>query len=243
MLGANDRQPIRDGDVSHEPLSDRWRAIYRTRVEAVMRVFQERGIPVVWIGAPPMRSERLSADLVSINEILRDSVQRFGGSYVDIWPGFVNDENRYTSTGPDVNGQPSRLRANDGVLFTRAGARKAAHFADAEIKRIIEAKRTGTALAAVPAPGAPPEGATVEQIIGALPALPELPGTPPLQTKPVAGPVLPLTRPDLAPGGALVTGAPRLDGDQSYTARRALRDGVAPAPRPGRADDFRWPPI
>ena len=90
-----------------------------------------------------------------MNEIVRESVQRLGGTYVDIWPGFVDDENRYTATGPDVDGQTSRLRANDGVLFTRAGARKVAHFADTEIKRILEAKRTGTGSCRGPADRAP----------------------------------------------------------------------------------------
>jgi hypothetical protein len=134
-----------------------------------------------------MRNDRASAEMVRVNEILRESVERNGGTYVDIWPGFVDDENHYTQTGPDVNGQPSRLRASDGVLFTRAGARKAAHFADAAIKRLIDEKGTSNAVAAIPAnPTTPPSGdATIDQIISSsLPSLPEPPGTPPLEAKP-----------------------------------------------------------
>ena len=78
-------------------------------------------------------------------------------------------------------------------------------------------------------------------INAALPPLPEPAGMPPIQAKPVAGPVLPLTRPELAPGGTLISGRPRLDGDAAYNVQKTLREGVAPAPRPGRADDFRWP--
>jgi hypothetical protein len=243
LLGANDRQQLKEGDVTHEPLSEGWKALYRQRVDSVARVFQERGIPVVWIGVPPMKNDKLSADYMAMNEIFRESVQRFGGSYVDIWPGFVDDENRYTATGPDVDGQPSRLRSNDGVHFTKAGARKAAHFADAEIRRIIEAKRTGSAVVSVPsADGGPDENASIEQVINAsVPPPPEPSGTPPLQAKPLAGPVLPLTRPELSPGGTLVSGRPRLDSDVVYPIRKALREGVAPSPRDGRADDFRWP--
>jgi hypothetical protein len=249
MLGANDRQPIKEGEVSHEFLSDRWTALYRQRVDAVVRVFKDRNIPVVWVGLPPMRNDKLSADLIAMNEIYRESVERAGGTYVDIWPGFVNEENRYTVTGPDVNGQPSRLRTSDGVLFTQAGARKAAHFADTEIKRILQALRTGTAITNVPqaAPQtgeAPSDGApTIEQLINASVApLPEPSGTPPLQPKPIAGPVLPLTRPDLSPGGTLISGRPKMDSDSTYMLQKALREGVTPGPRPGRADDDRWPP-
>lgn len=240
MLGAGDRQPIKEGEITHEPLSDRWKALYRDRVEAVVRVFRDRNIPLVWVGLPPMKNEKVSADLIVMNEIVRDSVQRAGFTYVDIWPGFVDDDNRYTVIGPDVDGQNTRLRANDGVLFTKAGARKVAHFADAEIKRIIEGKQAGAAVAAVPTPSTEPQ--SVDQMINAaLPSLPEPPGMPALPVKPLAGPVLPLTRPEVTPGGTLISGRPRLDGDAAYGLQRALRDGVAPSPRSGRADDFRWP--
>jgi uncharacterized protein len=244
MLGTKDRQPIKEGEVSHEPLSERWRDLYRERVDAVVRAFQERAVPVVWVGLPPMKSDKLSADSIELNEIYRESVERLGGTYVDIWPGFVNEENRYAVTGPDVDGQQSRLRTNDGVQFTRAGARKVAHFADTEIKRILEGIRAGTAVAKVPsAGGSPSEGApSIDELINAsISDLPEPLGTPPLQPKPVAGPVLPLTRQDVAPGGSLVSGPPKLNSDSTYTLQKALRQGVSPRPRPGRADDFSWP--
>jgi hypothetical protein len=240
MLGIAERQAIKEGETTHEPLSDRWKQLYRERVDGVVRALQERSIPVVWVGMPPMRNDKLSADYLALNEIYRESVERLGGSYVDIWPGFVNDESRYTATGPDVDGQTTKLRANDGVLFTRAGARKAAHFVDTEIKRILEAKRTGTAVAAAPAPVNLPQGPAVDQ--GAVPAPAEAPAPAPQAQKPAAGPVLPLTgRPETSPGGTLVSGRPRLEGEGGATVQKALREGVVPGPRPGRADDFRWP--
>ena len=279
MLGANDRQPIREGDVSHEPLSERWRELYRARVDAVVKTFADRKIPLIWVGTPPMKNEKYSADLLAFNEIYRDRVQRGGGVYVDIWPGFVDDQNRYSPVGPGVDGQVMRLRTSDGVLLTRGGANKVAHFVDVELKRLIES-RGGAAVAATvgaPAPGkatpgqatpgqpipgqpavgqaaagspgaapagnpAPAKELDVDRLISAsLPALPEPQGLPSLPARPVAGPVMPLTRPDVAPGGALVSRPPKLDGDASYATEKALRDGVSPAPKPGRADDFRWP--
>jgi hypothetical protein len=190
-----------------------------------------------------MKNEKLSADAVELNEIYRESVERLGGTYVDIWPGFVDEENRYTATGPAVDGQKSRLRTNDGVQFTRTGARKVAHFADTEIKRILEAVRAGTPVAKVPSAGTSSDGApTIDDLIDAsITDLPEPSGTPPLQPKPVAGPVLPLTRQEVSPGGTLVTGRPKLNSDSTYTLQKTLREGVTPRPRPGRADDFSWP--
>ncbi|MEH3146490.1 MAG: DUF459 domain-containing protein [Methylobacterium frigidaeris] len=251
MLGANDRQPLRDGDQSVEVMSERWRALYRDRVDALLKVFSDAKVPVVWVGAPPMKSDTLSADMTSLNEIYRDRVQRAGGVYVDIWPAFVDDANRYAASGPDLEGQTARLRTSDGVHFTQAGARKVAYFADVEIRRLIEARggvpaTMPDAVAAAPSPGgeAPrlDDDAAIDRLITAmLPSLPEPPGIPALPVKPAAGPVLPLTRTEVAPGAKLLSGRPRVEGDAGYTVERSLTRGSAPPPQPGRADDFRWP--
>ncbi len=238
MIGANDRQAIKDKEDSVELLSDRWKDLYGQRIDEVLRTFQERGVPVVWIGLPPMKNSKLTEDLVAMNEIYRDKAERAGAAYVDIWPGFVDEDNRYTSTGPDVDGEPARLRTNDGVLFTKAGARKIAHFTDTEIKRILDAKQSG-AVATLPRPA---DGQVAPASIeAALPPPPD-PAVPvPLPSKPLVGPVLPLTKPDVTPGGTLASSPPKLTGDHAYPVQRALRAGIAPSARPGRADDFRWP--
>ncbi|KAB1073079.1 SGNH/GDSL hydrolase family protein [Methylobacterium planeticum] len=253
MVGANDRQPIREGDQSVDPLTDRWREIYRDRVDAMVKVFADRKIPLIWVGTPPMRSEGLTTDLAAINDIVRERVARGGGTYVDIWPGFVDDRNRYTPSGPDLEGQNAKLRTQDGVHFTHAGARKLAHFADVELKRLMGAASPApadqpAAVAATPGPtldGAPPKlddtAAIDRQITAMLPSLPEPPGIPALPVKPLAGPVVPLGRAEVSPGGVLMSGRPR-DGDTSGNVERALQRGAAPLPQPGRADDFRWPP-
>jgi hypothetical protein len=234
MLGTNDRQSIRDGEESLEPLSDRWKDLYRQRIDAIAAVLKERKVPFIWIGLPPMKNSKISDDLVAMNEIYKESVQRNGGVYVDIWPGFVDEENRYTAVGPDVDGDPTKLRTNEGVFFTRAGARKVAFFADTEIKRVLGLGGAATAAAPDPAQIAP-------AIEAAVPPPPD-PAVPvALPQKPLVGPVLPLTRQDVAPGGTLVSAPPKLTGDNAQTVQRALRVGVAPSSRPGRADDFRWP--
>ncbi|GJD79788.1 hypothetical protein GCM10007886_12510 [Methylobacterium gregans] len=252
MLGANDRQAIREGEESFEPLSERWREIYRARAAALVGVFRARKLPLIWVSAPPVRSESLSRDLAAINDILREVVQREGGIWVDVWPGFVDDRNRYTVSGPDLEGQTAKLRTSDGVHFTHAGARKLAHFVDVELKRLMgSAAPTPEAPAAVSAtPGPALDGAPAKlddvaaldrQITAMLPSLPEPPGIPALPVKPAAGPVMPLGRAEISPGGALISGRPQ-DGDPSGNVDRALQRGAAPLPQPGRADDFRWPP-
>jgi hypothetical protein len=240
MVGSNDRQVIREGETSHDPLSERWREIYRERVDAMIRPFVERRVPLLWVGLPPMRNERMSTDAIALNDIYRERVQKAGGVYVDIWEAFGNDENRYSPVGPDVDGQVTRLRSNDGIHFTRAGSRKAAHFVGVELKRLIEARGPGTNVAVAPsAPGA--DGSAVDRLVNtALPAVPDPQSLLP-KPRPEVGPVVPLNRVDVSPGGALASAPPRLDPDTAVVVEKTLRNGVPPAPRSGRADDFTWP--
>ena len=180
MLGANDRKPIREGEVSHPPLSEPWKEIYGQRIESVLRVFQERRLPVIWVGAPPMREERVSADLLALNDLVRDRVQRAGAIFVDIWPGFVDSENRYAVKGPDFEGQVTRLRTSGGASFTAAGGRKAAHFVDRELKQLLAARETAVS-------GAPGDG-------GVNVSLPTINEPPRPRERPLVGPVLPSRR-------------------------------------------------
>jgi len=223
MLGANDRKPIREGEVAHPPLSEPWKEIYGQRIESVLRVFQERRLPVIWVGAPPMREDRVSADLLALNDLIRDRVQRAGAIFVDIWPGCVDSENRYAVKGPDFEGQVTRLRASAGASFTAAGGRKAAHFVDRELKQLLAARE--------PVSGAPGDGV-------ANASLPTINEPPRPRERPLVGPVLPLTNAP-SPGGALTTGNTGLQVDPLVN--RAFREGLPPTPRRGRVDEFKPP--
>jgi hypothetical protein len=91
------------------------------------------------------------------------------------------------------------------------------------------------------APTAPgTEGSAVDRLVNtAVPTVPD-PQTVLPKPRPEVGPVVPLNRVDVSPGGTLATAPPRLDPSTAFV-ERALRDGVPPAPAPGRADDFSWP--
>ncbi|MGX5735059.1 SGNH/GDSL hydrolase family protein [Bosea thiooxidans] len=247
LIGLNDRQPLREGDAVHEPLSPRWLELYRNRIDVIAEAFATRRIPLIWVGAPPVQNARLSADFVTFNELYRERVEKAGGQYVDLWGGFVDAENRYTATGPDVSGQPMRLRLGDGIHFTGAGARKAAHFVDLVIRRIIEAA-PNTSIIAVPTS---PDGGTtptqpggVEHIIDQMVAGLPTPGlNPALQARPLAGPIQPLTGQLPASEQPLLAsiGEARGRGDAALQLERIFGKGIAPEPVPGRLDDYRWP--
>lgn len=250
LLGLNDRQPLREGETVHEPLSPRWLELYRDRIDTIAGAFATRRVPLIWVGVPPMQNGRLSADMITFNDLYRQRVEKAGGQYVDLWGGFVDAENRYAATGPDVSGQPVRLRLGDGIHFTAAGARKAAHFVDLVIRRMIEAAPQSSVIALPVSPdtGAPsvlelqPGGVErlIDQMVAGVPTI-GLPAA--LQARPLAGPIQPLT------GQAALSEQPLLAsiteargrGDTALQLERVFGQGIAPDPVAGRLDDYRWP--
>jgi hypothetical protein len=240
LVGSNDRQPLREGAQSLDPRAPRWREIYAARAQAFADAFRDKGVPLVWVGAPVMQNERLSAGLLELNEIYRETAERAGAGFVDTWEGFVDERHRFTMFGPDVNGLTTRLRASDGVHFTRAGARKLAYFTEGDLRRLME--RAAPAPAAPEAILAPPAATTPEPLRAAAP--PEAPAVV-VPARPDKGPVLPLTGAALSPGGELARPLrakdPLREGDARAIVERRLLERRATEAPAGRADDFSWP--
>ncbi len=251
MIGSNDRQALRENNASLEPRSPRWKQIYASRVEAISALFKEKNVPLIWVGMPVMKNDRLSADLVDFNEIYRESAENAGAKYIDVWDAFVDDRGQFSLYGPDVNGQTAKLRTGDGVHFTKQGARKLAHFVEIDLRRIYDdaAPQAAPAIAALPSANQP-------QTAPPVTPTPVSPGAAPLQTaapaaapvpaipvRPAAGPVLQLTAPATSPGGVLATRSktPAAPSESQRLVERVLVQGAPPEPRPGRADDFNWP--
>ena len=145
--------------------------------------------------------------------------ERAGIVFVDIWDGFVDEAGRYVLQGPDFEGQIRRLRSGDGLYFTRAGARKLAHYVEREILRSLVARQTPVALPA-------PEPAVLQPGRGSA--------------RPLAGPVIPLTA-AIGGGNELLGGGPaRPSGNDPLATRVLVRGEPVTAPA-GRADNFAWP--
>ena len=154
MIGSNDRQALRDGGASVDVRSERWKEIYGQRVEDLAAIFRDHKIPLVWVGLPIMRNERLSNDILYFNQIYKERATKAGAIYVDTWDAFVDDKGQYDPYGPDVNGQNVKLRTGDGVHFTKAGALKLAHFAEGDLRRAANDARPASEFAAI-APALP----------------------------------------------------------------------------------------
>jgi hypothetical protein len=93
-----------------------------------------------------LRGGRAAADIPFLNDLYRSRADKAGNVYVDVWDGFVDEDGRFTQSGPDFEGQPRCPRAGDGVYFTQAGARKLAHFVEREIERWLSERAVTVSL-------------------------------------------------------------------------------------------------
>ena len=216
FAGANDLVPIEDPAGRAELLDERWREIYGRRLDEMFVSLKAQGRPVAVVGLPPVEDDNDSERRVQFNALLQEHAERAGLIFIDVSDGFVDENGKFMMSGPAVDGQRRRLRAADGVGFTRAGGRKLAFFVDRALDDLLA--RPGEA---VPAAAANPADARPSIILltgGATPGARALAG---------------------APGGSVAPAPAVQDGPPE--ASRVLISGEALPSVAGRTDDFRWP--
>ena len=225
---AQETEPAR----TYEFRSEKWVELYIKRIDETIAALKSAGVPVFWVGLPPVRGGRSTADFSFLNDLFRSRADKAGIVYVDVWDGFVDELGNFALYGPDVEGQSRKLRTPDGVYFTQAGARKLAHFLERELQRWMTAR------------GAPAASAPVEEPAGkSAEQQPQKPDAPAGTARPLAGPVISLTanrgndEDDVLLGGGKARQAPVPD---AVAAKVLVKGEPMPAPA-GRADDFAWP--
>lgn len=221
MIGANDRQAIRTAAGSHDVGSETWRSAYAARISALAEVLKATGKPVLWAGLVPVGSTSMSRDYSAFNGIVRERLDAAGLPFIETWNGFADEEGQFVASGPDISGQPVRLRTGDlGLNFTKAGQRKLAFFLEQRLNEVLG----GLVL---------PELATIGDVDAAAPGVPA-------EAAPRIGPMVPLDSLMLATDSRLTSGDPAAAGGATAEMAGQLSDAKA-APPPGRADNFVWP--
>jgi hypothetical protein len=216
---------VSGGMITYEFRSDKWTELYIKRIDDTIAALKAKNVPVFWVGLPPVRSPKISADLSYLNDLYRSRAEKAGITYIDTWDGFIDESGRFVMSGPDFEGQTRRLRSADGIHFTEAGARKLAHYVEREIQRALMANATPVTLPATDEPAAAPQPATPR------------PGS--AIARPLAGPVMPLTTP--AEANELAGGANARQVATDAIASKVLVRGEPNRVPAGRADDFVWP--
>ena len=202
--------------------SEEWEKIYSRRIDDTIAALKSKGVPVIWVGLPPLRGARSASDAAYLNELYRARAERAGIKYVDVWDGFVDEAGKYSNYGPDYEGQVRRLRSSDGLFFTKSGAIKLARYVEQELSRYMS-NRVPVALPSGPLDAAPSDSKPTE--------------------RPLMGPVIALTgtAKDKDKDSNSLLGAPGSSptlGDA--TATKVLANGETITAPPGRADNFAW---
>ncbi|MCA1451973.1 DUF459 domain-containing protein [Bradyrhizobium sp. BRP22] len=204
----------------YEFRDERWVELYNKKIDELIGVLKSKGVPVLWVGLPAIRGQKGTSDMLFLDALYREGAAKAGITYVDVWDGFVDEAGRFMQKGPDFEGQIRQLRTSDGVFFTKAGARKLAHYAEREVTRLL-ARSTPIAL--------PSE-----------PATPDASAPPGQPARPLAGPIVPLVASSVGTDQLLGGPGSRPAAVDPLTARTLVK-GEALAPPAGRADDFVWP--
>ena len=138
IVGINDRQTIKADGESYKALTPEWSNVYQARVADFVNTVRSANKPLIWVGLPPMSKADYSNAMGQINSIQRLAAFGGGAEFVDIYDRFVGEDGKYSSSGPDLNGNRVRMRKDDGIHFSAAGADKLAFYLSQVIKNYYQ---------------------------------------------------------------------------------------------------------
>lgn len=220
IVGSNDRQEINAGGEELPVLSEKWTEIYQRRITEFLQKLRAARKPVVWVGLPPMSKSDYSAAIGQINAIQRLASFSGGAEFLDIFERFTGEDGKYSTYGPDVNGQNARMRRDDGIHFSSAGADKLAFYVSQSLRTFY---RGGGVSIAVADPLAGTDAAAMLR--------PPFQGLGQIRLLEVAGAIIPLNRAP-ARAGDLLTATSIPEPAPAFTLDQLMS---APA---GRVDAF-----
>jgi len=239
MLGANDRQVIREGDTRYAFESEGWDGAYARQVDRLLDTLEASDARIIWVSLPPMQDSGYDEAVRAITALQRGRVEARGLGFLDLRPQLSGPDGRYAETLIDGSGTAIRLRGRDGVSFFKAGNNFMASLVLAAIAAAAPAEAIVTAPLDSPSGSSPDSPAP----LGGVPLFGQaVPGGPPYTVQPegVTANAMLLAQAGLTPDAALRT--LRDISPSGSGADRLFRLG-APAPAPaGRADDFTTPP-
>lgn len=231
MLGANDRQVIRDGEDRLAFGSEGWAAAYRKQVDRLLDQLQASGARVIWVSLPPMEEPDYDSAIRAITALQRERVEARGMTFLDIRPQLSGADGGFAETVEDAGGNLIKLRGRDGISFFKAGNNLMAQL-------VLAAIESAAPAAAASAAVAPEDAGVLHNVPVFGRALPDG-GYYTVQPEGVTANAMLLASAGLAPEAALKT--LRDASLPGSGAEKLFRLGLPPAAPRGRADDFAVP--
>ncbi|MFW1859977.1 hypothetical protein A7P53_04620 [Acinetobacter defluvii] len=122
FLGPNDPwdMPNPKGGTYLKFKSPEWEAVYRSRIMEIIDTAKQHDVRVMWLTPPNMKKPQLNAQMIYLNQVVADQVQKSKAFFIDSRPILGNKNNVYSDYLVQ-NGQSIKMRSADGIHFSAEG--------------------------------------------------------------------------------------------------------------------------
>lgn len=137
-MGANDAQGVQspDGAWHTDIHSPGWHDEYLRRVDELSRRITDKGTRLYWIGQPIARDPGYNAFVGVIDGIYQEVDARYDDVvYIDTYQLLADDTSSYTDFKPGPDGQPWKIRQDDGIHLESWGGELVAQEVLAQLRR------------------------------------------------------------------------------------------------------------
>lgn len=138
QFGGNDCQAIIDPDESVVARwgEDGWDEAYSERLRSLVRVVEQGGARIVFVGMPRMQSPSFSRRIAHVNELVRAVANETGALYYSTWE--MTSEGNAPRAHVTVDGTRYPMREEDGIHLSVRGAHVVAAAILAELEAIYD---------------------------------------------------------------------------------------------------------
>ncbi|WP_354186328.1 SGNH/GDSL hydrolase family protein [Bartonella japonica] len=137
VIGANDNQPIQMSHGIFNTNEPEWMNIYKQRITEIAESLHASEKPWIWMGQPAFGNDNLTQKVKIFNKLYKQEIESAKGHFIDIWDGFIDEQNQFSFSGYDTNGKVVKLRTPDGLNFTSEGKRKLASYLEKKLQDIL----------------------------------------------------------------------------------------------------------
>jgi hypothetical protein len=122
IIGTNDwKVPLETTTDSAGALA--WKARYAALVDQMLDVFAAEGRFLYWVGSPTLADPVKDRGIAQIDAVARSVVERHAAAaYFDAYQLFGDKDGQYSASLPGATGKVVKVRTDDGIHLTPAGA-------------------------------------------------------------------------------------------------------------------------
>ncbi|MFK7931546.1 MAG: DUF459 domain-containing protein [Myxococcota bacterium] len=148
QFGGNDAQALTLGETRIGFGKEGWDDAYRQRLVTVATHIQDAGAQPLFLGMPVMRESGFSGRIKRVNRITEEAMNQVGARYVPTWDLAATPTGKYR-VAVEHEGRRGTMRMQDGVHYTRLGAKFVASHLTTRLEQQMPLIRAGDAATAV----------------------------------------------------------------------------------------------